>query len=134
MENEAIRKPPHYSMSKLTSIRKINILTVSPERNPKKVIHAGGVWMCNIYDISWQFSRLCQECYGLKELDRLRGCRHTALPEWCQACTTIRATLLSRALQWAHYSTTTQTSFIILTNFLRETEICPDPVSDAGEC
>lgn len=39
MENEAIMKPPHYSLSVLSSIRKINILTISLEINPKKMIH-----------------------------------------------------------------------------------------------
>lgn len=52
MENEAIMKPPHYSLSLLSSIRKINILTISLEMNPKKMIHAeGGFRMSNIYDI-----------------------------------------------------------------------------------
>lgn len=52
MENEAIMKPPHYSLSVLSSIRKINILTISLEMNPKKMIHAeGGFRMTNIYDI-----------------------------------------------------------------------------------
>lgn len=52
MENEAIMKPPHYSLSVLSSIRKINILTISLEMNPKKMIHAeGGFRMSNIYDL-----------------------------------------------------------------------------------
>lgn len=46
-------KPPHYSLSVLSSIRKINILTVSLEINPKKMTHAkAGFRMSNIYDIS----------------------------------------------------------------------------------
>lgn len=42
MENEAIMKPPHYSLSVLSSIRKINILTISLEMNSKKMIAAEG--------------------------------------------------------------------------------------------
>lgn len=52
MENEAIMKPPHYSLSVLSSIRKINISTLSPEMNPKKTMEAeGGVrtLLCMIY-------------------------------------------------------------------------------------
>lgn len=53
MENEVIMKSPHYSLSVLSSIKKINILTSSLEMNPKKMIHAeGGFRMPNIYDIS----------------------------------------------------------------------------------
>jgi hypothetical protein len=46
MENGAIMKPPHYSLSVLSSIRKINISTLSLEMNHKKMIHAEGKTEC----------------------------------------------------------------------------------------
>lgn len=71
MENEAIKKLPHYSLSALRSIRKINILTLSLEINPKKMIHAkAGFRMSNIYDISGSFGIFgVQEFWSLCNLD-----------------------------------------------------------------
>jgi len=47
MGNGAIMKPPHYFLSALSSIRKINILTISLEMNHKKIIHTrAGVCVC----------------------------------------------------------------------------------------
>lgn len=67
MENEAIKKLPHYSLSALRSISKINILTLSLEINPKKMIHAkSGFRISNIYDISGSFG-----VFGVQEFPSL---------------------------------------------------------------
>lgn len=65
-------KPPHYSLSVLSSIRKINILTISLEINPKKMIHEEEGFRISI--ISGVFSGsfgICvvQESQGLYILD-----------------------------------------------------------------
>lgn len=77
MENEAITKPRRYSLSELSSIRKINTLTISLEMNSKKMIHAeGGFRMSNIYDLcSGGFGISCvQESRSLGNLDNRFWC------------------------------------------------------------
>ena len=71
MENEAIKKLPHYSLSALKSISKINILTLSLEINPKKMIHAKSSFrISNIYDKSGSFGIFgVQELWSLCNLD-----------------------------------------------------------------
>lgn len=62
MENGAIMKPPHYSLSALSSIRKINISTIPQEtKSQENDPYRERVGISVVYDISGRnfWSTLC---------------------------------------------------------------------------